>query len=408
MITARAVVLRHQQREDGTFVVKMRITSQRKSSYFMMPYKVTKYQLDSTGNIKDRTVARQVNADVLKAEQTIASNFSKLSLYSSKEIADYIYKALYHAVGDDIKYVPFARELIEEKRNAGGGNWNMYKYTLSRLIQYVGHEDFLFNDITVRFLDGFDRWMIAQGVGDRGRKNYLATIRATINEAKYRYNDEDRGLIRIPGDPFSRFRMPRPGLPPEKALTVTQMKELIAYVPKDKYEQLAKDVFMLSFFLVGMNTVDLYNCSDFKNGRITYRRTKTFRRRQDHAEISIRLEPEAEALYNKYRCEDGSHVFNFHKLYKDYRGFNHQVNKFLKRIGEALEFENFTFYSARHTWSSILVNECHEAESEAAFCLNHVSAHKVTSGYIRKDYSRIDRANRMVIDTVNTNNLLKN
>lgn len=47
-------------------------------------------------------------------------------------------------------------------------------------------------------------------------------------------------------------------------------------------QELARDVFMLSFFLVGMNTVDMFNVpySSRKNGRITYQRSKTKDRRE--------------------------------------------------------------------------------------------------------------------------------
>ena len=47
-----------------------------------------------------------------------------------------------------------------------------------------------------------------------------------------------------------------------------------------------------------MNTVDMFNVpySSRKNGRITYQRSKTKDRREDNAEISIKIESEAERL----------------------------------------------------------------------------------------------------------------
>jgi hypothetical protein len=93
-------------------------------------------------------------------------------------------------------------------------------------------------------------------------------------------------------------------------------------------------------------------------------------------------------------------VFNFHYRYTTAAGFNSAVNEYLKDIGDEIGVEELDFYSARHTWATLFVNDCEGSESEAAFCLNHVSEHKVTSGYIKKDFARIDRANRKVLDLV--------
>ena len=48
-----------------------------------------------------------------------------------------------------------------------------------------------------------------------------------------------------------------------------------------------------------MNAIDLYNCTDYRNGRITYQRIKTKERRIDKAEISIKVEPEYQALVGR-------------------------------------------------------------------------------------------------------------
>ena len=91
---------------------------------------------------------------------------------------------------------------------------------------------------------------------------------------------------------------------------------------------------MLSFFLVGMNTVDMFNVpySSRKNGRITYQRSKTKDRREDHAEISIKIEARSGKINEKYADPDKVRLFSFYKLYSDSSTFNRAVNKGFKRI----------------------------------------------------------------------------
>ena len=58
-----------------------------------------------------------------------------------------------------------------------------------------------------------------------------------------------------------------------------------------------------------------------------------------------------------------------------------------------------TAYYARHSWATIARNILGISIDDIALALNHVSEnHKVTSIYIEKDFTRIDKANRAVMD----------
>lgn len=57
--------------------------------------------------------------------------------------------------------------------------------------------------------------------------------------------------------------------------------------------KLFKDLFMLSFYLCGMNAKDMYLIKDFNEDRISYNRGKTKDKRKDSAFISIKKIPES-------------------------------------------------------------------------------------------------------------------
>ncbi|MDR1674947.1 MAG: hypothetical protein LBR86_00520 [Tannerella sp.] len=228
--------------------------------------------------------------------------------------------------------------------------------------------------------------------------------------AKRKYNRESEGMICIPQSPFTEFGIPK--LPPvrKRALAVKTVQAIAAlpYMPdvswgENRYN-LAKDMFLLSFALVGMNSVDLYNCDCIEDGRITYRRTKVTGRRADGAEISIRIEPEILPLVEKYRDPAGERVFKFHRMYATPNTFNCAINRGLKKIGaeNGVNVEDLEFYAARHSWATIAVNVAGINKYAVHEALNHVSGEmKVTDIYIKKDYSLIDEANRKVLDCVN-------
>jgi integrase len=79
------------------------------------------------------------------------------------------------------------------------------------------------------------------------------------------------------------------------------------------------------------------------------------------------------------------------------------LNRIYKQLSLDIEEDSFTWYSARHTWASIAANECHYSDAEVARALNHQSEHKVTRGYIRPDWSLLDRMNEAVLGVVFNN-----
>lgn len=400
MITISSVVLPHQFKKDGSCPVNIRVTNNRESAYIRTPYFVTSRMLDKKANIIDNETATMVAEDMIKIRKEIAKNFAAIGGFTAKQLCDHFYQLLYFPSGEGggVKYVPYVRKLIQKIRENGTSTYRNYELSLNRLISFVGHENITFDNITVKFLENFDRYLKESGTGERGRNLYFSNMRKVFNDAILELNDEERGYEPIKRNPFKKFKMPQ-FMPAEKrARTIEEIIKIRdAEVNKSTLE-LARDVYMLSFYLVGINTIDLFNADKIEDGRLIYCRAKTRTRRKDQAKISIKIEPEAEALLEKYRAKKGKRIFDFSTRYCNSDAFNSYVNKYLKRLGNEIGVDDLDFYSARHTWATLYVNKCEGTEAEAAFCLNHVSEHKVTSGYVKKDFTRIDKANNRVLN----------
>jgi hypothetical protein len=94
---------------------------------------------------------------------------------------------------------------------------------------------------------------------------------------------------------------------------------------------------------MGINSADLYNGTDYDDENITYYRTKTKDRRNDNAEMKVRVHPFIQELVDKYRGSD--HVFNFCERYSSLENFNRAINMGLKEVGRELGIEKLQFYS---------------------------------------------------------------
>lgn len=148
------------------------------------------------------------------------------------------------------------------------------------------------------------------------------------------------------------------------------------------------DAFKAMFFLIGINLHDMYDLSheNVIDGRIEYVRLKTGKR------YSILIQPELNEIMEKYK--GASRLFSFCEKYKNANSFSISMNNALRSIREGL-----TTYYARHTWAT-LAFKMGISKDTISLALGHSFGVRVTSVYINADLSRVDEANRRLLDFV--------
>ena len=164
---------------------------------------------------------------------------------------------------------------------------------------------------------------------------------------------------------------------------------------------LAKDCFILSFCMMGINSVDLYNATELRGNRLVYNRTKTKDRRLDKAKMEVIVPDMVLPIIKKYRDSTGKRLFKFYKDYRDHKAFNKAINKGLKEIGEQLGIDDLEYYAARHSWATIALNKCGIDKYTVHAALNHVDeSMRVTDIYIERDFVNENKANAKVVTYV--------
>jgi len=401
MATIKAVVHRHHKKDDGTYNVKVRVTHKRKVAYIATPFFIVRSELNRKFEIVDDLVNTEVSNYVNSMRKILIELGVYVESYTVKNLAEYLrMRSMRGIKTNTADFIAFMTEYVNELKASGKGSYRSFFPALNQLKGYAG-ETMLFENMTPAFFERYEKYLSKRGTGKRGISLYMSCYRKIFNEAKIRLNDEDKGIIVVKNYPFSKYKVPAIPESQEKASGLIIVKQMWNYEPKAVQEELARDMFFLSFYLVGMNAADLYEITGQKDGRIIYQRAKTRDKRADGALISIRIEPEALQLLQKYKDETGERILNLYKRYKSVRNFNKALSNGFIDIRESLKINNLTFYSARHSWATIASNDCDIPDNKIARCLNHVSIeHRVTWKYIKKDWSIIDEANRKVIDKV--------
>ena len=409
MSNFKAVVFKgsNQVKNDGSTNIKIRITHNRKADYIATDLYVLVKSFDSkTGMVKSGKNKDYINlriTDYIQKYQKLDIELGDRRKYLSvKQVKSYLLDEKINS--NHINFFGFAEEFLNNVNAEGTKRW--HESTISNLKVFAG-KYLMFSDINLDFLNRFESFLKRQGVG-AGINNYMRSFRAIFNKARDKYNDEDSGVIKIPHYPFRKYKIPKsPSKSKKHFLSIGELGKLMQFQPETPGEEIAKDMFMLMFYFIGIEIKDLFHLGTPIKGRIYYDRFKTGK------DFSIKIEPEAEAILNKYKSKTS--LISLQEKYKDHRNFmkylniqlhgSNTITKKVKGIFPKLEIDKpVTTKWARHTWATIARNNCRINKDDVALCLGHEdSDNRVTDIYIDYDYSIIDDSNRKVIDFVNSN-----
>jgi len=421
-------IQKHQKRMDGKFPVSIRLIFKRKNVYLKTEFYVGEKQIDKEYNLKDRFLIRLINKKIDQYEDIIIKKLgNNLDKYTAAELKEFLIKSTKPGSDDSIDFIAFSRTHIEKIKPKQKSRASVLQRTLNSFIDYFGRDKIAISEITSKILQEYQVYLLNPRtivrLNQYGKKitynkpacisagvhDYMGNIRTLFNAAKKEFNDDDKGEMRIIHNPFTNYEIPPKKNTQHRNLDIKTVSSIIycrdmavSGSHGTNRANLARDVFALSFFLVGMNTVDLYKVNEYKEGRINYNRSKTEDRRDDGALISIKVEPEALPFINKYLDKTGQRVFCFYQMYSTMENFNLAINKGLKQIATELKLtDQLSSYYSRHSWATIARNNCGISKDDVHMALNHVDEDmKITDIYIAKDWSIIDNANRKVIDYV--------
>lgn len=280
------------------------------------------------------------------------------------------------------------------------GTRTLHRDTIAKVQQFCDASRLGFTDITAAWLQRFDAFL-SRTCSTNTRSIHMRNVRAVFNAAI------NADVIGQEVYPFRKFRIKQEKTA-KRALTAEELRTLRDY-PCEPFMEQYRDMFMLIFYLCGINAVDLFGLTEIHNGRIEYKRAKTGRL------YSIKVEPEALAIIEKYRGK--THLLNVVERYGDYKDYLRRLDRNLKRIGDVRTvpnkgssgpmrkeytglFPHLSSYWARHSWATIAAELDIPKETIAAG-LGHEIGSPTTSIYIDFNQKKVDEANRRIIDYLN-------
>jgi len=384
--------------KDGTYDIKIRVTHNHKTRYIGTGYYVLPEQFSDSGEVINHDNAAHYNIQIRNRlnlyDKAVTDLGMKIHAMDMKTLVTHL-RGL-DPQGRDTDFL-FLADKNARHLHAGGrvSYAKSIEQTISEIKAFSG--PFLaFRDITPEYLERFQMHL-------RSKKKSVNTAGIHLRNIRMIYNKAiDAGKADLSQYPFRRFKI-KTAPSRDRDLDIEDIRKIKKANLKLKAQARARDLFMLSFYLCGINFKDMLHAQkkDIIRGRLEISRIKTGQ------PLSIKIEPEAQEIIDRYPgkefvlgiLEEKLQAASKGRKTITYKDVTDQTNRNLKNIADGLVIpERLSTYHARHTWSSIAFNECEASEEIIALALGHASQRRVTAGYIRKKYDQVDRVNRKVID----------
>lgn len=278
----------------------------------------------------------------------------------------------------------FARRISRLENEGRGSSAKIIRYTKSVVLGIL--PDKQINTITRQDIKTLDR--VLKSRYSAGNVNIrLKDFKATINEAIF------ENLVRYDEHPFKGMRI-QTAPPRQMDITVTEFQRIRDLKPDNKRLELAQKIFLLSFYLGGINLADLVR-ADLKGPVLRYDRKKTDGRKNGESATLLTIPDEARALIGW--CEKAD-IFKI-KTEKEYQNLRRYINKCLALLAEKAGIKTaFSFYSARKTFAQFAF-EIGTPVEVIEYCLGQtVKMNRPVFSYVRVMQRQADAAIYKVID----------
>lgn len=383
MTSIKVHLYTYRETRKGTYPLVFQILHNRRKRVIYSPYRLYKECFDeSCGLVVSKRRKQVKNAEEInlyignmihKLQQTIDVLEESNKQYTAADVTE-----MFRSHRNESQVLVYMKKqmlLLGQSRRFG--TLNAYTSTYHRIIDFVGVERKLyFSDITSHFLVDFIDYLKKSGIKENTANFYCRILRAVYNKA---YREDIAGTQA--DSPFHKVSFGSVSTV-KRAIGSESIKKIIhADVRNNNRLQLAKDIFLFSFYSRGMSFIDMAYLKhrDICNHVIYYRRRKT-----GHP-LRIKMVSQLEELVEKYRSES-EYVLPILRcgnksLYSIYRSKLRNLNNSLKLLGEELKLEiPLTSYVARHSWAT-LARECGIPVSVISEALGHTSE-KVTYTYL--------------------------
>lgn len=377
MATINPVIIPERVLRNGTHKLRIAVRHKTKTAYI-----ITRIILDEPGQLRNGKIVRHPEACILnkklrKMMDIYEERLEKIrntDLYTCEQLRDIIKSG---PDGEEVTFKGISGEYVSYLMSEGRNSYAKLMERSSRYFCEYCRGDIAMEDITPVLVRSFAESLKKPGRSKAYISTILSHIKALINKAI------TNQMVSYSIHPFVSVKIPQSPVR-EVTLSLESFVRIMNSKPDSKRKKMARDLFMISFMLGGMNLIDIMNV-DFRDKEVRYVRTKSAGRTQQENVISFDMPEGIERYAGGWMQPNGKLDFGYKFTYHN---FSQYVSYAITDLAEELGIkERVVFYSARKCFAQFASDIC-MPDSVINYCLGHSDRSKGVIRYYTKIRSR--------------------
>ena len=377
MATINPVIIPERVLRNGTHKLRIAVRHKTKTAYI-----ITRIILDEPGQLRNGKIVRHPEACILnkklrKMMDIYEERLEKIrntDLYTCEQLRDIIKSG---PDGEEVTFKGISGEYVSYLMSEGRNSYAKLMERSSRYFCEYCRGDIAMEDITPVLVRSFAESLKKPGRSKAYISTILSHIKALINKAI------TNQMVSYSIHPFVSVKIPQSPVR-EVTLSLESFVRIMNSKPDSKRKKMARDLFMISFMLGGMNLIDIMNV-DFRDKEVRYVRTKSAGRTQQENVISFDMPEGIDRYTVEWMKPNGKLDFGYNFTYHN---FSQYVSYAITDLAEELGIkERVVFYSARKCFAQFASDIC-MPDSVINYCLGHSDRSKGVIRYYTKIRSR--------------------
>ena len=396
MATIKLAVLKHTRAKDGSYKIRISIGHKSETHYI-----VTRYRVQSLANFVNGTVVGQPDAHYINVKLRALLNDYDTRLDNIPNLGDLSCEQLRNLLRDmrpmqgNITLQTMANEYIALLKKEGRASYaRIIEFAVKKFIGYM-NGDVLLSQLNTITIDNYYHFLISQGLSIAYINICMVNVRIIINRAIQMQQ------VRYDIHPFAYYKCNQ-GEPRELDIPVEDMRKFIGYKASSQGHQRAADLFLLSYYLGGMNLKDMvsYDFRGYKdNPVLSYVRQKTNTKKRGIRTIEFTIQPEAFPLIDRWMNPNTGHVLDCKP--EKYHARLKYVDLCLTHLADRLGINHrLSFYSARKSFVQHGFELGIPLET-LEYCIGQsMKSNRPIFNYVRIMHQHADVAIRQIVDNL--------
>ena len=340
MTTLKLAVVPAKMLKSGKHKIRIAIGHKQETRYLVTRFSIDDLSQFKAGQVVDISNASYINMklrSILNSYQEALDRINTQS-YTCTQLVEYLSNIKQGATPFSSTAAEHIANIEKEGRRSTA---ELYRRTCKYFHDFIKF-DIMLDGITPRTIKDFDIYLKNEkNLNPVTRGTHIAHFKAIINQAI-----RDKKVL-YETHPFGYYEKPEGGIR-EQDITVDDVKQIRDSTPKEKSLRVARDLFMLSYYLGGINLVDLMQINFKNKDTIEYIREKSKNTKKGDKKISFSIPEEAKPIIQRWMGKNGKLNFGYKYTYDNFRKF---VTKEIGCLAEKIGIESHVvYYSARKSF----------------------------------------------------------